>query len=136
MTDKDISRKSAKKGLVTSEDVKKAFEYSDDFQYVGDRIRYVREFTGETRDHMATVLNISVPHYGMLERQSSASIKTLSNLLNYFATHYNINASWILIRDNGSIPMEVNKRKDVKTMIEELNSHIKDQGLMVNLVSK
>jgi transcriptional regulator with XRE-family HTH domain len=106
------------------------------FEYMGERIAYVRKFVGESREHLATILEITIQQYGLLENKTSASNKVLAACINYFAMHYNINSAWIIEKYNEGIPLEKNIEKDLSTMITEMNSKLSSQGLMVNLVSK
>lgn len=104
-------------------------------EYIGARLKTFRLTTGQSRDAMATRLGISTEQYGNLENKTSCTVKNLAAVINYFHQFFNLNPSWLLLKDNEHIPMELNKKKDIGELINELNALAKTQGLQVNLVS-
>ena len=103
-------------------------------EYIGQRLKQFRLITGQSREAMAARLAISTEQYGNLENKTSCTVKNLAAVINYFHQYFNLNPSWLLLRNNEHLPMEINKKKDFMDAINDLNALAKSQGLMVSLV--
>lgn len=106
------------------------------YLYIGERIEYLRKFLGITRKEMAALLKITNVQYGLLESKVSSTIPRFNAILQFFAVKHNINPTWIILEDNSKISLHLTVKKDLATLITELNELLKDQGLMVSMVPK
>lgn len=129
-TTKGTKKNSEKKG--TSTQLRK----NQNYMYIGERVEFIRNSLNISRKEMAALLNISIVQYSKLETLVSTSIQKFNTCMNFFATEHNINPAWVIVEDNSAIPMYLVTKKDLASLITELNEQLKEQGLMVSMVPK